>query len=78
MGSGASATSRVPEEWSVTLNGRYVVRFRGANAQELATRQLHELAELLGFNDAPRSGPSAADGSSGPDGITPGAVQRHR
>ena len=53
-----SATSS-REEWSVTLNGLYLVRFRGANAQEHARRQLHELAELLGFDTEARD--SAAD-----------------
>jgi hypothetical protein len=47
------------DEWSVTLNGRYVVRFCGANAQEYARQQLHELAELLGF-DTPTGGRAEA------------------
>jgi hypothetical protein len=42
----------------VTLDGRYVVRFCGVNARELATRQLHELAELLGFEDEHTEGPA--------------------
>ena len=42
--------SDVREEWSVVLDGRYVVTFRGPRAQEYATRQLHELADLLGFD----------------------------
>jgi hypothetical protein len=37
------------DEWSVVLDGRYVVTFRGPHAEEFATRQLHELAGLLGF-----------------------------
>ena len=48
------------DEWSVTLDGRYVVRFCGVNAQELATQQLHELAKLLGFDD-----PTPRDGTNG-------------
>ena len=51
------------DEWSVTLDGRYVVRFCGVNAQELATRQLHELAELLGFNDPSRTNAAAGGGT---------------
>jgi hypothetical protein len=44
------------DEWSVTLNGLYVVRFSGANAQEYARQQLRELAELLGFDEPARGG----------------------
>ena len=50
---GSGACSR--DEWSVTLNGRYLVRFCGANAQEYARQQLRELAELLGFDEPARS-----------------------
>ena len=53
MSGKSSPIPYVRDEWSVTLDGRYVVRFCGVNAQELATRQLHELAELLGFDDTP-------------------------
>ena len=42
------------DEWSVTLNGRYVVRFCGVNAQEYARQQLRELAQLLGFDEPAR------------------------
>ncbi len=49
---GSAASSR--DEWSVTLNGRYVVRFCGANAQEYARQQLRELAQLLGFDEPGR------------------------
>ena len=51
MNEKATSSPYVHDEWSVTLDGRYVVRFCGVNAQELATRQLHELAELLGFDE---------------------------
>ena len=63
MDSRASSALRIGDEWSVTLDGCYVVRFCGANAQELATRQLHELAELLGFDDPARGTAPAADES---------------
>jgi hypothetical protein len=49
---GSAVSSR--DEWSVTLNGRYLVRFCGANAQEYARQQLRELAELLGFDEPVR------------------------
>jgi hypothetical protein len=49
---GSAASGR--DEWSVTLNGRYVVRFCGAHAQEYARQQLRELAELLGFDEPAR------------------------
>jgi hypothetical protein len=71
MSGRSSSRPDLREEWSVTLDGRYVVRFCGVNAQELATRQLHELAELLGFDDSPRhaaatrAGAEAAGDSSG-------------
>ena len=63
MDSRISSALRIREDWSVTLDGRYVVRFCGANAQEFATRQLHELAELLGFADPARGATPAADES---------------
>jgi hypothetical protein len=56
----AASNPHAFDEWSVTLDGRYVVRFCGENAQELATQQLHELAKLLGFDDAPT--PESANG----------------
>jgi hypothetical protein len=37
------------------------VRFRGANAQEYARRQLHELAELLGFDTSAGGGAGVAE-----------------
>ena len=67
------APSHVREEWSVTLDGRYVVRFSGVNAKELATRQLYELAELLGFDDVPRHAATTGDGADGA-GDTSGAA----
>jgi hypothetical protein len=68
MSTQSSSTSHDRDVWSVTLDGHYVVRFCGVNAQELATRQLHELAELLGFEDPPRR---AAAKRTGADGIGP-------
>jgi hypothetical protein len=70
MDSRSAATSRIHEEWSVTLDGRYLVRFRGVNARELATQQLHELAELLGFED------EHADGSAVRSETAPGSQRR--
>lgn len=49
MDSQHAPDSDLREEWSVVLDGRYVVTFRGPRAQEHATRQMHELADLLGF-----------------------------
>jgi len=68
MNARSSSTSHLRDVWSVTLDGRYVVRFCGVNAQELATRQLHELAELLGFEEPRRR---AAAKRTGADGIGP-------
>ena len=64
MNEKASSSAHVYDEWSVTLDGRYVVRFCGVNAQELATRQLHELAELLGFEDSAPGEPSGASAAA--------------
>jgi hypothetical protein len=58
MSARSSSRPDLRDEWSVSLDGRYVVSFRGVNAQEHATRQLRELAEILGFEDASR--PTAA------------------
>jgi hypothetical protein len=65
----SAASSR--DEWSVTLNGRYVVRFCGANAQEYARRQLHELAELLGFDEPARDSAATAEAAEGGTLSTP-------
>jgi hypothetical protein len=45
----------------VVLDGQYVVAFRGPHAEEFATRQLHELARLLGFDDGPLNDPAPDD-----------------
>ena len=58
------------DEWSVTLNGSYVVRFRGAHAQEYARRQLHELAELLGFDTPARDHAASAQTPETPEEST--------
>ena len=51
MDSDALPGSSYSEEWSVVLDGRYVVAFQGPHAQEFALRQLHELTRLLRFFD---------------------------
>ena len=66
MNARASSNPHLRDEWSVTLDGRYVVRFCGVNAQELATRQLHELAELLGFANTPPHSSATRDGAEVP------------
>ena len=71
MSARAASSPYAFDEWSVTLDGRYVVRFCGVNAQELATQQLHELAKLLGFDDPPPT-----DGANG-RGAEPGAGAAH-
>jgi hypothetical protein len=64
MSARSSSRPDLRDEWSVSLDGRYVVRFRGVNAQEYATRQLRELAEILGFEDASRPAAAARGGAA--------------
>jgi hypothetical protein len=66
---GSAASGR--DEWSVTLNGLYVVRFCGANAQEHARRQLRELAELLGFPEPACGRAATPEAAEDPTGVAP-------
>ena len=39
------------DEWSVALDGRYVVGFYGRGAREMAERHMNELAEMLALRE---------------------------
>jgi hypothetical protein len=39
------------DEWSVALDGRYVVGFFGRGAREMAERHMNELAEMLALRE---------------------------
>jgi hypothetical protein len=39
------------DEWSVALDGRYVVGFFGRGAREMAERHMSELAEMLALRE---------------------------
>jgi hypothetical protein len=43
---------RFPDEWCVTVDGKYVVGFAGPDARERAERQCDELQELFDSADA--------------------------
>jgi len=73
---GSLASGR--DEWSVTLDGRYVVRFCGANAQEHARQQLRELAELLGFDEPARGRAETTEAAERPIVSLPGARRDQR
>jgi hypothetical protein len=50
------------DEWSVALDGRYVVGFYGRGAREMAERHMNELAEMLALREhAMTSGDGLAD-----------------